>query len=737
MKVLHLISGGDSGGAKTHIINLLCGLKDKVDVKLICFINGTFADDLKSHGIDVEVIEQKNRLDFSVVNKIRDIVKEGHYDIVHSHGARANLISYFLKKKVNAKFVTTIHSDYLLDFKDNFYKNIVFTNLNKFALKAFDNYIAVSDNFKDMLVSRGFDKNKIFTAYNGIYLEDKSVKDKETYLREHKIDYDGKFIVGILARLDKVKDHETFLKAARELIEKDKSIIFLIAGDGLDKEHLLSLRKDFNLEDNVYFLGNESHPYDFLNAIDVNVLCSLSESFPYVIMEGGSLKKATIATRVGGIPKIISDGETGLLFESKDYYALAKNILELKNDEAKRKKLGENLYNRIINNFTHINMADKHLDIYKKILGKNIIMSGYFGFSNSGDDAILKSIIESLKTLEPALNIKVLSKDPKLTEKEYGVASIDRFNFFNLIKNIKRSDMLISGGGSLLQDKTSSRSIWYYLLIMKLAKHYNKKVFVYANGVGPINKNFNRNATRKVLDKADFITLRDIDSYKLIKEIGVNNKNIKVLSDPVFNLKEASDESLCNKFNVNIETVIVSIRSWVNDDKLISELSKFLNYLIDLGKNILFMPMQIPRDTLISEKIAKNIKEYKIIDEKYPVEILMNLMKHSNMVIAMRLHAMIYAIHQNLPFIGISYDPKTDTVLKDFDESININIEDISYESLKNAYAYVSNNREDFVKQLKLINEENREKAIEASKLAIKLIKEEWYGYKNIWRKNK
>lgn len=729
MKVLHLISGGDTGGAKTHIINLLCGLKDKVDVKLVCFIKGPFADDLKKHGIDVHVIEQKSRFDFSVVNKLKDLIESENFEIVHSHGARANLISYFLKKKVNAKFITTVHSDYLLDFKDNFYKNIVFTNLNKFALKRFDNYIAVSDSFKDMLVSRGFDKDKIFTIYNGIFLEDKIIKDKESYLKEKNIDYEDKFIVGILARLDKVKDHETFLRAAKEVIDKDKSVIFLLAGDGQDKEHLLSLRKDLGLEQNVYLLGNETHPYDFLNAIDINVLCSLSESFPYVIMEGGSLKKATIASRVGGIPKIIIDGETGELFEKQDYKALAADILKLKNNADERKKLGENLYTRIIDNFTHIKMAEKHVEIYKKILAKHVIMSGYFGFSNSGDDAILKSILESFKALDPSLNIKVLSKDPSLTEKEYGVPAVDRFKLFDVIKSIKASDMLISGGGSLLQDKTSSRSIWYYLLIMKLAKHYKKKVFVYSNGVGPINKKFNRNFTRRVLNKVDYITLRDIDSYNFIKSIGVNNQNVKVLSDPVFNLKEASDESIREKFDINKDTVLVSVRSWMNDEKLIDELVKFLNYLIDQGKNIVFMPMQMPRDTTISEKIAANLKSSKIIDEKYPVEILMNLMKNADFIVAMRLHAMIYAIHQNLPFIGLSYDPKTETVLKDFDESINIDVDGINYDDLTKAYEYISNNRKDFINKLSSINEENKKKAIEASKLALELLKDDAYGH--------
>ena len=352
-------------------------------------------------------------------------------------------------------------------------------------------------------------------------------------------------------------------------------------------------------------------------------------------------------------------------------------------------------------------------------------MSGYFGFSNSGDDAILKSIIESFKSLDPNLNIKVLSKDPDLTEREYGVAAVDRFKYFDVRKSLKAADMLISGGGSLLQDKTSSRSIWYYLLIMKLAKRYKKKVFVYSNGVGPINKIFNRNITRRVLNKVDYITLRDKDSYDFIKSIGVNNPNVKVLSDPVFNLKEASDESVRKKFDINKDTVLVSIRSWMDDEKLISELSKFLNYLIDYGKNIVFMPMQTPRDTTISEKIAANLKSTKIIDEKYPVEILMSLMKNADFIVAMRLHAMIYAIHQNLPFIGLSYDPKTETLLKDFDESINIDVDAINYDDLIKAYKYIKDNRDSFISNLSTINEENKKKAIEASKLALELLKDD------------
>ncbi|HEY4543973.1 MAG TPA: glycosyltransferase, partial [Tissierellaceae bacterium] len=247
MKVLHLISGGDTGGAKTHLLSLMKGLNRKIDAKVICFIEDTFYEDLKNEGINIEVFEQKSRSDMSVVKRLVDEINSENYDIVHCHGARANFIAMFFKRKIKVPMITTIHSDYRLDFKDNFYKRLVFTSLNTFALKRFDYYIAISDTFKQMLVERGFKKDSIFIAYNGIDLEKNlTYVEKEDFLRRYNIDAKNKKIVGIVARLDKVKDHETFIKGAKEVLDKRDDVIFLIAGNGNDEERLRELVKEFD-----------------------------------------------------------------------------------------------------------------------------------------------------------------------------------------------------------------------------------------------------------------------------------------------------------------------------------------------------------------------------------------------------------------------------------------------------------------------------------------------------------
>lgn len=368
MKVLHLISGGDTGGAKTHIISLLKGLNKVIDAKVVCFIEDTFYEDAKNAGINIDVYKQKSRSDMSVVNRLVDEINQG-YDIVHCHGARANFIAMFLKRKIKTPLITTVHSDYKLDFKDNFYKRLVYTTLNSFALKRFDNYIAISDSFKEMLVERGFKSEEIFVAYNGIDLDaTPQLTPKDEFLSRFNIDAKGKTIVGIIARLDLVKDHETFIKAAKALLKERDDIIFLIAGDGNDESKLKSLVLDLGIQDNVHFLGYVTDSNSFFNAIDINVLTSISESFPYVILEGARMMKPVVTTDVGGISKLIKDGYNSYLIDVGDYESLKNRIIQLVENKDIINEMGRNLYNDVKANFSYDSMAKTHLEIYGKLI---------------------------------------------------------------------------------------------------------------------------------------------------------------------------------------------------------------------------------------------------------------------------------------------------------------------------------------------------------------------------------
>ena len=141
MKVLHLIGGGDVG-AKTHVLHLVKELGKYIDVKIISFRPGIFADDAKEMGINIEVVKTGNI--FKDIRRVIKIVREGNYQIIHSHGAKANMIAIVVKYITGTPTVTTVHSDYHLDYMHSLIKSLSFGLINAVALRLIDFYIGVS-----------------------------------------------------------------------------------------------------------------------------------------------------------------------------------------------------------------------------------------------------------------------------------------------------------------------------------------------------------------------------------------------------------------------------------------------------------------------------------------------------------------------------------------------------------------------------------------------------------------
>ena len=166
MRVVHIIGGGDVGGAKTHMLYLLRELSRHMEVKLISLRPGVFADDARALGIDVTVVKSANI--FSDIRKVKKIITEGNYDIVHSHGAKANIFSLAATRKTGIPTVTTVHSDYRLDYMHSLPKMLTIGLINSIALRYIENHIGVSDNFRKMLIERKFNPLDIYVLYNGM-----------------------------------------------------------------------------------------------------------------------------------------------------------------------------------------------------------------------------------------------------------------------------------------------------------------------------------------------------------------------------------------------------------------------------------------------------------------------------------------------------------------------------------------------------------------------------------------
>lgn len=214
------------------------------------------------------------------------------------------------------------------------------------------------------------------------------------------------------------------------------------------------------------------------------------------------MSKPTVCSAVGGIPDFVMDGKTGLLFPNEDSAALAERLVRLIEDKPLAEKYGKALHELALSKFSDTALADKHIEIYRAVLRDyrekkkyDVVLSGYYGFGNSGDDALLYAITDSLREVMPDVRVCVLSAKAKEMRKVYGVDCAARFNPFAVRRALKSAKMLISGGGSLIQDVTSSKSLVYYLSVMRYAARYGDKVYVYANGIGPLKeKNYARAA---------------------------------------------------------------------------------------------------------------------------------------------------------------------------------------------------------------------------------------------------
>ena len=146
-----------------------------------------------------------------------------------------------------------------------------------------------------------------------------------------------------------------------------------------------------------------------------------------------------------------------------------------------------------------------------------IVVAGYHGYENAGDDATLITIINNIRNIDAKTKIVVLSANPKLTSSDYNVRSIYRFNLFKVVWNMISAKALVLGGGTLIQDSTSKRSNSYYLGLIQIAKLFNKKVMLYSNGLGPLSES-SRKKTAKILNKVDIISLRENYAKELLDE---------------------------------------------------------------------------------------------------------------------------------------------------------------------------------------------------------------------------
>lgn len=361
-----------------------------------------------------------------------------------------------------------------------------------------------------------------------------------------------------------------------------------------------------------------------------------------------------------------------------------------------------------------------------------ILISGYYGFGNSGDDALLLSIISGLKEKIPGCKITVLSANPDETIRIYGVDAVDRWNIFGIIKSAADSDLLISGGGTLIQDGTSTKSLLYYLAVIMIAHIFKLKIMLYSNGIGPLNKKRNIRLTRNILNKADLITLRDAGSEKALNKIGVTRPKIFLTADPAFLLKADCTEkaagiiSKCRYQNCgDKDFFIISIRQWKDlKDNFTDVIAYSADYAADkYNMTPVLLPMQISADGGISKSIAEKMTNTPVIlDTKLTTGETLAVVKAAKLCIGMRLHTLIYAASQSIPIIGLVYDPKINGFMDYIGQNIYTDVSKATKDILTEMIDNCMKNYDDLKTKIDMRSCELRKKAEKNSDYAAALL---------------
>jgi len=349
---------------------------------------------------------------------------------------------------------------------------------------------------------------------------------------------------------------------------------------------------------------------------------------------------------------------------------------------------------------------------------KKILVAGYYGYQNSGDDAILHSICSDILELNIETGITVLSNQPGLTMREYPVKAIDRFNLKDIVREIKSCDVVVMGGGSLIQDLTSTRSLYYYLGILWIAKFHRKAVMLYGNGIGPIKRWYNKPLTTLTLNMVNVITLREHLSKELLAKLHVSRPIIQVTADPVFNLKlnyEIRTDDIYETEKIPKDKPIVGVlfRSWSHEESYTRRMARVCDQIINTyDYNIVFVPMKHPADLIVAFEIIKKMhhKAY-LIENRYHEEKLINFMGEMRFIMSMRLHGLIYGALKQVPLIGFNYDPKVEYYAKELDIPIVDDMRHIHVEKIMELIEELEENRESVAARLAFRADELKQEA--------------------------
>ena len=756
MKILMVTMAMDIGGAETHILELSRKLVQRGLQVTVASNGGAYEDELRRSGIEHVKIpcHSKNpRLMIKSYKLLKELIFRERFDVVHAHARIPAFLCSLLHKKYGFRFVTTVHGVYNPSFPYN-----VLTRWG-------DRDLVVSEDIKEYLkVNYNIPDENIRVTINGIDL-DKFSPDTDHSDIESEFDLtDGVPRIVHVSRLDTSPAEIAYrlVEIMPSLDARFDGIECVIVGSGNEFESVKAKAEKMNAKLGrraVIMAGRRTDINKFASAGDVFVGVSRAA------LEGMACAVPAVLAGAQGYIGVFDESVLDVSIDTNfccrgcgdtTSEAMLEDITKLLNmSKAERTRLGEYGRETVRKYYSIDTMADDALKLYVSSVKRSalndvdisetedidrylsfnpispqkkkhdVMISGYYGFGNMGDDSVLDAIIAGLKKKAPSVKITVLTRNPKQNEERFGVRCISRFNLFNIIREMRSSRVLISGGGTLFQDSTSSKSLKYYAAIINLARLCGMKTFIYANGVGSIRFDTNRRLTAKTVSLADKVSVRDESSFNELACLGVDKEHITLSADPAFMMdmprKDRAGAEIARKYGLadKGKYFIVSLRRFEGIQRNAYDEEKLLECVLASSTAVakkysltpVFVSMQSNLDNSVSAKAAGIMKERFGVDCVFTradsMTELVTVMEGTEglcgaeFVCSMRLHTLIYACRAATPFIGLSVDPKIDAFVRSVDNAKLFAIPSITEDELIRAMSESVENKSDIKMSLK------------------------------------
>ena len=650
MKILILTDRLGIGGAETHIAQLVLALRNSENDVIVASSGGSTADWLKKQGIVHHCMPLGTHSPlqwFLLRRKIRKLIKRESIDVVHAH-ARVSASLIRGVHRLGCAEIASVHAKFRTGF------------LRRCLSYWGEQSIAVSEDLRSYLHNvYGISEQRISVIPNGIDLSRFSPEGRQS---------SGALRILFASRLDAdcSRGAELLCEIAPQVAKQIPDVHITIAGGGKKMPEIAQRAAKINRT-----LG--------FSCVSV---CGTVDDMPSLLRQQDifvGVSRAALEAAACACSVILcgNEGYGGILTKENFFEASLSNFCA----RGTRKPNTQSLWDDLLSLATSSNLREKNalecrklleshydtssvcqqtMNVYRKSLHiphrATVVIGGYFGCGNLGDDAILQGFIEYTRINYPDMRIWALTKNPKQNSHRFGVKCYNRKNPLALVRAFLRADAFLCGGGSLLQNLTGKLSLYYYLCMLQSAKLCGALPILYAAGIGPLYGKNAQHATEKVLSKCTYISLRDGESLRFLQMQKIACDKLHLGADAALFLSPPPvfrTYALLKRIDVaqNCRYVCVCLKAGkhtVNSCRTIVAALRMLcreNHLLPI-----FLPLD-ESDISINASAAHKLGG-KLFSATEPSDVTA-LLRNAKFLISMRLHGMILATTVALPAVGI------------------------------------------------------------------------------------